>query len=51
MADRTYGEIARTLFVSEKTVSSHVSSLLRKTGASNRVELARLAQHHDGRGP
>lgn len=50
-AGRTYGEIARALFLSEKTVSSHVSSLLRKTGAANRVELARLAQHRDGRGP
>ena len=45
VAGRTYGEIARALFVSEKTVSSHVSNLLRKTGASNRVELARLARH------
>ena len=44
VAGRTYGEIARALFVSEKTVSSHVSNLLRKTGASNRVELARLAR-------
>jgi DNA-binding CsgD family transcriptional regulator len=45
VAGRTYGEIARALFVSEKTVSSHISNLLRKTGASNRVELARLARH------
>lgn len=45
VAGRTYGEIARTLFLSEKTVSSHVSNLLRKSGAANRVELARLAQH------
>ncbi|WP_392545104.1 AAA family ATPase [Oryzobacter telluris] len=44
VAGRTYGEIARALFVSEKTVSSHVSNLLRKTGAANRVELARLAR-------
>ena len=45
VAGRTYGEIARDLFVSEKTVSSHVSNLLRKTGAANRVELAQLARH------
>ncbi len=45
VAGRTYGEIARALFVSEKTVSSHVSNLLRKTGASNRYDLARLARH------
>ncbi|HYN68563.1 MAG TPA: AAA family ATPase [Ornithinibacter sp.] len=45
IAGRTYGEIARDLYVSEKTVSSHVSNLLRKTGAANRVELAQLARH------
>ncbi|MET3175039.1 UNVERIFIED_ORG: DNA-binding CsgD family transcriptional regulator [Arthrobacter sp. UYCu721] len=43
MAGRTYGEIARGLMISEKTVSSHISNLLRKTGAANRVDLARLA--------
>jgi DNA-binding CsgD family transcriptional regulator/GTPase SAR1 family protein len=43
VAGRTYGEIARELFISDKTVSSHVSSLLRKSGARNRVELALLA--------
>lgn len=43
IAGRTYGEIARALMISEKTVSSHVSNLLRKTGAANRVDLARLA--------
>jgi DNA-binding CsgD family transcriptional regulator len=45
VAGRTYGEIARALVLSEKTVSSHVSNLLRKTGAANRVDLARLATH------
>ena len=43
VAGRTYGEIARVLVISEKTVSSHVSNLLRKTGTSNRVDLSRLA--------
>lgn len=43
VAGRTYREIARELFIGEKTVSTHVSSLLRKTGARNRVELALLA--------
>lgn len=43
VAGRTYGEIARELVISEKTVSSHISNLLRKTGAANRVDLARLA--------
>jgi DNA-binding CsgD family transcriptional regulator len=45
VAGRTYGEIAKALFVSEKTVSSHMSNLLRKTGAGNRVELATMARH------
>ena len=48
VAGRTYGEIARELFISEKTVSSHVSSLLRKTGARNRIDLARLVANQDG---
>jgi DNA-binding NarL/FixJ family response regulator len=52
VAGRTYGEIARELVISEKTVSSHISSLLRKTGAANRVDLARMAardrQPHGG---
>ena len=39
---RTYAEIARTLMISEKTVSTHVSHLLAKTGTSSRVELAGL---------
>ena len=38
----TYAEIAQTLVVSEKTVSSHVSNLLRKTNTTSRIELARL---------
>jgi DNA-binding CsgD family transcriptional regulator len=45
VAGRTYGEIARALVVSEKTVSSHISHLLAKTGAANRVDLARWAGH------
>jgi DNA-binding CsgD family transcriptional regulator len=47
VAGRTYGEIARALVVTEKTVSTHVSNLLRKTGAANRVDLARLALRLD----
>ena len=42
----TYSQIARSLFLSEKTVSVHVSSLLRKTGTTNRVELAALSTRH-----
>jgi DNA-binding CsgD family transcriptional regulator/tetratricopeptide (TPR) repeat protein len=48
VAGRTYGEIARELVISEKTVSVHVSHLLRKTGASGRVELAQLARRLSG---
>jgi DNA-binding NarL/FixJ family response regulator len=44
VAGRTYAEIARELFISEKTVSVHVSNLLRKTGTSSRIELADLAR-------
>lgn len=51
VAGRTYGEIARALFISEKTVSSHISNLLRKTGAANRLDLARLASAGPASGP
>ncbi|WP_185972526.1 helix-turn-helix transcriptional regulator [Georgenia yuyongxinii] len=44
VAGRTYGEIARALSISEKTVSVHISHLLQKTGTASRLELARLAQ-------
>jgi DNA-binding CsgD family transcriptional regulator/tetratricopeptide (TPR) repeat protein len=51
VAGRTYAEIASDLVISEKTVSSHISSLLRKTGATNRIHLARLAAAADTRPP
>jgi DNA-binding CsgD family transcriptional regulator/protein-disulfide isomerase-like protein with CxxC motif len=47
-AGRTYGEIARALVLSEKTVSSHVSHLLAKTGTANRVDLAGWAGRRTG---
>ena len=43
VAGRTYREIAEALVVSEKTVSSHISNMLRKTGTSNRHDLAARA--------
>ena len=43
MAGETYAQIARRLFISDKTVSSHVSHILRKTGTTSRVELSALA--------
>jgi DNA-binding CsgD family transcriptional regulator len=48
VAGRTYGEIARELVLSEKTVSVHVSHLLHKTGTANRIALAQLARRVTG---
>ena len=39
----SYREIAGELFISVKTVETHVSSVLRKTQLSNRYELSRWA--------
>ncbi|WP_162253932.1 LuxR family transcriptional regulator [Phycicoccus sp. Soil748] len=47
---RTYAEIAHALFISEKTVSSHISHMLRKTGTNSRVELAQVARRVNARG-
>ncbi len=44
VAGRTYAEMAEALFISEKTVSSHISNMLRKTNTANRHELAQLAR-------
>jgi DNA-binding CsgD family transcriptional regulator/tetratricopeptide (TPR) repeat protein len=44
---RTNRQIARALFISEKTVSSHVSRVLAKLGAPNRVAAA-AAAHRAG---
>ena len=38
-----YKEIAAQLFISIKTVETHVSAVLRKTQMSNRYELSRWA--------
>lgn len=43
IAGRSNGEIAKALFISEKTVSSHVSNILRKSGTSTRGEAAAWA--------
>jgi DNA-binding CsgD family transcriptional regulator len=40
VAGRTYREIASALVISEKTVSAHISNLLRKTSTGNRAELS-----------
>ena len=44
VANRTNAEIAQALFISEKTVSVHVSNLLRKTDTGSRREVAALAR-------
>lgn len=41
---RTHAEIAALLTISEKTVSSHISSRLRKNGAATRFDLAPMAE-------
>jgi DNA-binding CsgD family transcriptional regulator len=40
VAGHTYREIARALVISEKTVSAHISNLLRKTNTANRADLS-----------
>lgn len=43
-AGDTNRQIARTLFISEKTVSVHVSNILAKVGAAGRTEAAAIAR-------
>jgi DNA-binding NarL/FixJ family response regulator/tetratricopeptide (TPR) repeat protein len=42
---RTNPEIAATLFLSPKTVETHLRNIFRKVGVANRVELARAVDH------
>jgi DNA-binding NarL/FixJ family response regulator len=48
VAGETYDQIAARLFISDKTVSVHVSNMLHKTGTSSRIELSALARRSDG---
>ena len=41
---RTNGEIAKALFIATKTASVHVTHILDKLGAANRVEAAVIAE-------
>ena len=51
LAERlTNAEIAVRLFVSERTVESHVTALLRKLEATNRRELADIAKREQSLG-
>jgi ATP/maltotriose-dependent transcriptional regulator MalT len=43
---RSNGEIGSQLFISTKTASVHVSNILRKLGAANRIEAAAIARRH-----
>ncbi|MDZ7793887.1 MAG: helix-turn-helix transcriptional regulator [Spirochaetia bacterium] len=42
MAGWTIEKTARALFITERTVKAHISSIYEKTGATNRIELANL---------
>jgi DNA-binding CsgD family transcriptional regulator len=45
-AGRTNREIANALFISEKTVANHLTSIFAKTGVDNRVEATAFAIRH-----
>jgi DNA-binding NarL/FixJ family response regulator len=47
-AGLTNRQIGEQLFVSEKTASVHVSNILRKMGATSRVDAAAMAQRLQG---
>jgi DNA-binding NarL/FixJ family response regulator len=44
---KTNAEIAADLFLSEKTVGNHVSTILSKLGVTNRIEAATYAVRHN----
>ncbi len=43
---RSNQDIADTLFISEKTVKTHVTNILKKTGHQNRYELSRTCKKY-----
>jgi DNA-binding CsgD family transcriptional regulator len=44
---KTNPQIAAELFLSQKTVETHLRNIFRKVGVANRVELARAVEHAD----
>jgi DNA-binding CsgD family transcriptional regulator/tetratricopeptide (TPR) repeat protein len=44
VAHRTDGQIAQALYISKKTASVHVSNILRKLGAANRIEAGEIGR-------
>jgi len=44
---KTNGEIASELFLSPKTVETHIRNMFRKLDASSRVEIARTVEKAD----
>ena len=43
--------VARSLYITERTASVHVSNILRKMGAANRTHAAKIALTHPWTGP